>query len=186
MISFLALPDPRWLSHRAGTTGQRVLLRFFETEERARWARERDLLRAIATTGSGGVEAEGQSGDRLIAGLVDAFYDSGREAAGLPPFCIVVEAGEATLRETMGARQERQDEAGQSRFAEYGRGVSMMAQMLAPSAMRAHAAMLPTTRFTPAEVRFIARCAAETLYHLHSICRVSLAALDAVSAKPAV
>lgn len=153
-----------------GETGQRVMLRFFPSEKRARWAYERDMLRAIAPGEDGG------PGDRLIAGLVDSFFDESREKAGLPPFCLVLEAGESTLDEILAIRRERQAHAVQSRFGEYGRDAH---ELTAPSSMKAHAASLASVVFTPTEVRFLARHLAESLFHLHSTCRVAHAAISA-------
>lgn len=153
-----------------GETGQRVMLRFFPSEERTRWAHERDMLRAIAPGEDGG------AGDRLIAGLVDSFFDESREKVGLPPFCLVLEAGESTLDEILAVRRERQAYAVQSRFGEYGRDAH---QLTAPSSMKAHAASLASVVFTPTEVRFLARHLAESLFHLHQTCRVAHAAIGA-------
>jgi hypothetical protein len=165
-------PDQQQLCEYAmdGETGQRVMLRFFLTEERSRWTYERDMLRAIAPGD------DGAAGDRLIAGLVDSFFDESREKVGLPPLCLVLEAGESTLGEVLAIRRERQARTEQSRFGEYGRDAH---QLTAPSAMKAHAASLAFVIFTPSEVRFLARHLAESLFHLHSTCRVAHAGISA-------
>ena len=165
-------PDEQQLCEYAmdGESGKRVMLRFFTTEERSRWTYERDMLRAVAPG------EDGAAGDRFIAGLVDSFFDDSREEAGLPPLCLVLEAGESTLGEVYTIRRERQAHAEQARFGEYGR---VDHQLTAPSSMKAHAASLAFTIFTPSEVKFLARHLAESLFHLHSTCRVSHAAVSA-------
>ena len=154
-----------------GESGRRVLLLFFPADERARWVYERDMLRAVA------VGDDGAAGDRLIGGLVESFFDESREEVGLPPFCLVLEAGETTLAEMHALRRERQALAERSRFDEYGRSISMTPALTAPSTMKAHAAALASVVFTPAEVRHLARHITETLFHLHSTCRVAHTAL---------
>eukprot|EP01049_Picozoa_sp_SAG25_P010917 SAG25_NODE_1252_length_3492_cov_3.558503_3_plen_506_part_00 len=72
------------------TTGKRCRLKFFTTDERSRWKHECDILRAIAAANEGNPTGQQASpSDRLVANLVDCFYDSSRAEQGLPPFVLV-------------------------------------------------------------------------------------------------